>query len=338
MSMETTTLYDVIKALLTPIGDSLHWLTSTAPGLGICTGILVWCIGSMVWSVHSTGLYKEWRAVRKRYRKLQWSDYPPPEGEEWHNPYNLTPKQVGVQEGWRLALKSEVKDNSPIANICEVWNKYARDPRWFNGEWLACDTTLAYRTLEPVPVPVPVPKSKKEIAAERLQYLILKLNSLADIKLDPWAAYPPPKGEEWHNPQNLTPEQVGVKDGWRLALKSEVCDAHPIRYKCEMAFSEGGAWEGGLGHGDTVYNTYRTKEPLPLSEEDKELAHIMGTELARDRLTIRGSTTGRFVEADFVDIEARLCSFLAAETQRSKQAPRQISLAEWRKERNNGKI
>lgn len=30
-----------------------------------------------------------------------------------------------------------------------------------------------------------------------------------------------PDGEVWHNPDNLTAEQVGVEDGWRLLLVSE---------------------------------------------------------------------------------------------------------------------
>ena len=32
------------------------------------------------------------------------SDYPPPHGEQWQNPAGLTPEQVEVEKGWRLAL------------------------------------------------------------------------------------------------------------------------------------------------------------------------------------------------------------------------------------------
>jgi len=78
----------------------------------------------------------------------------------------------------------------------------------------------------------------------------------------------PPEGWEWHNPQNLTPEQVEVDKGWRLMLVGEaVPDGYEFINFSKTLWSEGEDWFGKkAGVGDPgnfwVKNTYRTKAPL----------------------------------------------------------------------------
>lgn len=69
-----------------------------------------------------------------------------------------------------------------------------------------------------------------------------------------------PKGYDWHNPDNLTPEQVGVSDGWRLLLKSEIDPNRPLTEEIECY--RFGDWDKTWG-GNQSELTYRTKWPLP---------------------------------------------------------------------------
>lgn len=72
-------------------------------------------------------------------------------------------------------------------------------------------------------------------------------------------AFPaPPEGRSWHNPENLTPEQVGVADGWRLVLSDEPTTfPHQHGYPCWVDSTMCSCCFIGLGL------TYRTREPLP---------------------------------------------------------------------------
>ena len=159
--------------------------------------------------------------------KDPWAAYPPPEGETWSNPDNLTPDNVGVKDGWRLALRSEVK-RAALDGKCECWSD-----SWLAGGYIGEVLDFTYRTKEPLPVK------------------------------DPWAAYPPPEGEEWHNPGGLPPEVIGFEDGWRLALRSEVKRA-ALTGKCYCwGNGWGNGWIKGDWSGDQQDFTYRTKEPLP---------------------------------------------------------------------------
>jgi hypothetical protein len=71
----------------------------------------------------------------------------------------------------------------------------------------------------------------------------------------------PPLGRKWHNPENLTPEEVGIADGWRLCLEDEPGNL-PDQY-----LNDDYEWTGGECIIDTPYgnfeSTYRTKAPLP---------------------------------------------------------------------------
>lgn len=49
-----------------------------------------------------------WNWMEKEYRILEFPE--PPKGESYHNPHNLNATQVGVHEGFRLLLKSELDE------------------------------------------------------------------------------------------------------------------------------------------------------------------------------------------------------------------------------------
>lgn len=70
---------------------------------------------------------------------------------------------------------------------------------------------------------------------------------------------PAPEGHAYHNPENLTPEQVGVSEGWRLLLEDEqAVEGDEVNLPL--------GWEPTLnygGHTKSASLTYRTKRPLP---------------------------------------------------------------------------
>ncbi len=85
-------------------------------------------------------------------KPLQFPD--PPSGYGgWHNPENLTPEQVGIDEGWRLCLKEE-QARRGIDEISEIGGP------WMVVEGLAgsLDSDFTYRTREPLPPPKPTPE------------------------------------------------------------------------------------------------------------------------------------------------------------------------------------
>lgn len=70
----------------------------------------------------------------------------------------------------------------------------------------------------------------------------------------------PPEGEEWHNSENLTPEQVGILEGYRLAIKSEVLTGS--RFCGFYVWTISKDWAGEICPNIGKF-TYRTKHPLP---------------------------------------------------------------------------
>lgn len=78
----------------------------------------------------------------------------------------------------------------------------------------------------------------------------------------------PPVGEEWHNPLNLSAGQVGLNDGYRLLLKSEMppCFHSNVKGKVEIYNFDDQQWWRCCG-GDSEFLIYRTKEPLPVSNK-----------------------------------------------------------------------
>ncbi len=90
-------------------------------------------------------------------------------------------------------------------------------------------------------------------------YLILSiLANYDEIRRAPLTFPDPPEGREWQNPDNLTPEQVGVPE-WRLLLRGESRDPTNQEY-----FSD--EWEplsSGESKDQLAGLTYRTRAPLP---------------------------------------------------------------------------
>ncbi len=72
----------------------------------------------------------------------------------------------------------------------------------------------------------------------------------------------PPEGKEWHNPENLTPEQVGVSEGWRLLLKDA---ERALESGTEFLMQDGrwGRFTDYHGMSRLDNRTYRTRRPLP---------------------------------------------------------------------------
>ena len=68
----------------------------------------------------------------------------------------------------------------------------------------------------------------------------------------------PPRGWEWHNPDELTPEQVEVGEGWRLALGGEHIAIGDVQY-----LSSATGWRNSKNDFPAPLFTYRTRNPLP---------------------------------------------------------------------------
>lgn len=80
------------------------------------------------------------------------------------------------------------------------------------------------------------------------------------INIPPQQIPEPPEGRTWANRANLTAEQIGISEGWRLLLVGEVI---PDDYQLWFC----GRWDSGCGmEGCEQRNnadTRRTKQPLP---------------------------------------------------------------------------
>jgi hypothetical protein len=156
----------------------------------------------------------------------------PPPGRKWHNPDNLTPTEVGAAEGWRLLLKDEPCSTPGEFYFNGGWSEGRKDlieASGFSSKPTSC-SPYTCRTKEPLPQ--------------------------QDVFPDP------PSGRKWHNPERLTPAQVGIAEGWRLCLEDETADLPD-----EVRLSTG-EWKSS---GAAVFrkyaeftSTYRTKAPLPL--------------------------------------------------------------------------
>lgn len=68
-----------------------------------------------------------------------------------------------------------------------------------------------------------------------------------------------PKIAEGHNPNKLTEDQVGVKDGWRLLEADELYERPPT-YDIQAWIRDEALWDEGYS-GCLETETYRTKKP-----------------------------------------------------------------------------
>ena len=103
----------------------------------------------------------------------------------------------------------------------------------------------------------PLSHSWKEDGSERSG-----IQSIHDL-ISPWTS-PIAIG---HNPDKLTEEQVGVKDGWRLLDEDELCERQ--KRCCEMW---GSGWFEGYGgwHGDRTYRTRLSRSELVALDKPKK--------------------------------------------------------------------
>lgn len=78
---------------------------------------------------------------------------------------------------------------------------------------------------------------------------------------------PPPAGHAWHNPDNLTPEQVS--EGYRLLLKNEIHDDRKLSLEIECwlvdKIWDTSGWTGGSS--DLTYRVPLATWPIPAPME-----------------------------------------------------------------------
>lgn len=140
----------------------------------------------------------------------------------------------------------------------ETFGQIEAVSRWLNGErievfikhcevWLPVPHFSISKTKE---IPIELLSSQREY---RLALSVLQFPA-------------PPEGEKWHNPDNLTPEQVEIDKGYRLRLESEKVG------NSDEFWLTIGAWSKTLHSGynlEAVY-TYRTREPLLVKEKPSQ--------------------------------------------------------------------
>lgn len=66
----------------------------------------------------------------------------------FHNPHNLTDKQIETHLGWRLLLVEEVHPRPLGDRGIEVWGDSGQ---WFDARWLGNNKSLTYRVKWPLP-------------------------------------------------------------------------------------------------------------------------------------------------------------------------------------------
>lgn len=85
------------------------------------------------------------------------------------------------------------------------------------------------------------------------------------IDRDTWEEAKEPVESQDHNPDNLTPEQVGVSDGWRLLSKEENSISYRMQAKITIDIQRWSsselAWDDSSWSGDEELFTYRTRKP-----------------------------------------------------------------------------
>lgn len=110
---------------------------------------------------------------------LEWrikpSEFPaPPKECQWHNPHNLTPEQVEVEDGWRLLLRSEIDYSASGKNDCQKWHdtrrEWMEDMRGNHGRF----STDTYRTNRLLPEPKKLPE-KQPYTQESWQFEWVKM-------------------------------------------------------------------------------------------------------------------------------------------------------------------
>ncbi len=106
-------------------------------------------------------------AIEARWEiRIQQTPIPnPPDGQQWQNPDNLTAEQIGIDDGWRLLLKSEVDPQGNFA-CCQpwIWDDHQGGGHWIELQWKACESDTTYR-VKADQYPVGSLKPRSEAAA-----------------------------------------------------------------------------------------------------------------------------------------------------------------------------
>jgi hypothetical protein len=105
-----------------------------------------------------------------------------PEGEEWHNPFNLTPEQVGY--GWRLMLKSEreqlaelyMANSSNTTLTSQDWQCSLNHPREGEIKWTESEPNSSFGFFENYPyrTKLPLPEPAEEMTVGEIEKLLGK--------------------------------------------------------------------------------------------------------------------------------------------------------------------
>lgn len=86
------------------------------------------------------------------------------------------------------------------------------------------------------------------------------LNQILTERYGDPATFAKPRKVQPHNPDNLTPEQVDIKGGWRLLNKDEIGDIDDaVSFPISRWSGEVMGWLGGYGTATMPLKTYRTK-------------------------------------------------------------------------------
>jgi len=113
--------------------------------------------------------------------RIKPPEFPPlPEGEEWHNPFNLTPEQVGY--GWRLMLKSEreqlaelyMANSSATVFVSQDWQCSRNPPHKGETEWTESEPNSSFGFFKHYPyrTKLPLPEPAEEMTVGEIEKLL----------------------------------------------------------------------------------------------------------------------------------------------------------------------
>jgi len=137
--------------------------------------------GGAIWQVYDVDDLCRYLKAGDQVQIKQIEIPAPPDGEIWHNPDELTSEQIGIEDGWRLLLVSELnslRENSLLPS--QIW--VSTCSKWSNGDVSGgnlCDTYRVKADEHPVGSLRPVTDlSREKIEAELaddLKKMVLRL-------------------------------------------------------------------------------------------------------------------------------------------------------------------
>lgn len=70
---------------------------------------------------------------------------------DWHNPHNLTDKQIETDKGWRLLLKEELDCSRPPSRDIQAWSEFRGWSKGMGQVYQGSNSTATYRVKWPLP-------------------------------------------------------------------------------------------------------------------------------------------------------------------------------------------